>query len=247
MKKTALLTTLTALFLVSQADAQSCMANVKKNGLTVGTSPDYPPYESLNEKNEIVGFDIDLINAVAKKMGVKVKVVGQGFDGLIPALISKKIDVIAAGMTVTAERKKAVNFTLPYDNSANVIMARKENLKYASAASLAGKNVGSQIGTVQEKIVQDIKGANSKAFNLYTDAAVALQTRQIDAMVVDKTVADQFLKTYPDLRITGTLAKNEKAMAVRKDCGDVVNRMNAAIIEMRKNGELAAISKKWLK
>ena len=98
-------------------------------------------------------------------------------------------------MTVTAERKKAVNFTLPYDNSANVIMARKENLKYASAASLAGKNVGSQIGTVQEKIVQDIKGANSKAFNLYTDAAVALQTRQIDAMVVDKTVADQFLKT----------------------------------------------------
>ena len=66
-------------------------------------------------------------------------------------------------------------------------------------------------------------------------------------MVVDKTVADQFLKTYPDLRITGTLAKNEKAMAVRKDCGDVVNRMNAAIIEMRKNGELAAISKKWLK
>lgn len=247
MKKTALLTTLTALFLVSQADAQSCMANVKKNGLTVGTSPDYPPYESLNEKNEIVGFDIDLINAVAKKMGVKVKVVGQGFDGLIPALISKKIDVIAAGMTVTAERKKAVNFTLPYDNSANVIMARKENLKYASAASLAGKNVGSQIGTVQEKMVQDIKGANSKAFNLYTDAAVALQTRQIDAMVVDKTVADQFLKTYPDLRITGTLAKNEKAMAVRKDCGDVVNRMNAAIIEMRKNGELAAISKKWLK
>ena len=80
MKKTALLTTLTALFLVSQADAQSCMANVKKSGLTVGTSPDYPPYESLNEKNEIVGFDIDLINAVAKKMGVKVKVVGQGFD-----------------------------------------------------------------------------------------------------------------------------------------------------------------------
>lgn len=246
MKKTILLTTLAAL-LVSQAGAQSCMANVKKSGLTVGTSPDYPPYESLNDRNEIVGFDIDLMNAIGKKMGVKVKVVGQGFDGLIPALISKKIDVIAAGMTVTAERKKAVNFTLPYDNSANVIMARKENLKYGTAASLAGRNVGSQIGTVQEQIVQGIKGASSKAFNLYTDAAVALQTRQIDAMVVDKTVADQFLKTYPDLRITGTLARNAKAMAVRKDCGDVVNRMNAAIIEMRKSGELAALTKKWLK
>lgn len=245
MKKIALLTAL-SLLLVAQAGAQSCMADVKKNGLTVGTSPDYPPFESLDANNNIIGFDIDLINAIGKKMGVKVNVVGQSFDGLIPALISKKIDVIAAGMTVTAERKKAVNFTLPYDNSENVIMARKENLGYASAAKLAGKSVGAQIGSTQEKIAQGIKGANAKSFNLYTDAALALQTRQIDAMVIDKVVAEQFMKTYPDLRITGSLSKNEKAMAVRKDCADVLNRMNAAVIELRKSGELPALTKKWL-
>ncbi|WP_291427137.1 transporter substrate-binding domain-containing protein, partial [Deinococcus sp.] len=143
-------------------------------------------------------------------------------------------------------RKKAVNFTLPYDNSENVIMARKENLGYSTAAKLSGKSVGAQIGSTQEKLAQGIKGANVKSFNLYTDAAVALQTRQIDSIVIDRVVGEQFVKTYPDLRITGMLSKNEKALAVRKDCGDLVNRINAAVIQLRKSGELPAISKKWL-
>lgn len=248
MKKAAFLSVLTVAVFAAQASAQAgCMANIKQKGLTVGTSPDYPPYESLNEKNEIVGYDIDVINAIGKKMGVKVNVVGQSFDGLIPALISKKIDLIAAGMTVTPERKKSVNFTAPNDTSENVIMARKENLTLSKAASLSGKSVGVQIGTVQEQLAQKIKGANVKSFNLYTDAAVALQTRQVDSMILDRTVATQFLKTYPDLRVTGRLEKTDKAFAVRKDCGDVVNRMNAALIELRKSGELAALQKKWFK
>ena len=246
MKKTALLSC-ALLAATAAAQPQSCMADIQKNGLTVGTSPDYPPFESLNDKNQIVGLDIDLINAIGKKMGVKVNVVGQSFDGLIPALIAKKVDVIAAGMTVSEERKKAVNFTLPYDNSENVIMARKENLTYSSAAKLAGKSVGVQLGTVQEKLAQGIKGANVKAFNLYTDAAVALQTRQIDSMILDRVVAEQFAKTYPDLKITGTMSKTAKALAIRKDCTDLQSRMNAAIIQLRKSGELAAITKKWLK
>ena len=233
--------------LVSGAAAQGCMADVRKNGLTVGTSPDYPPYESLNERNQIVGFDIDLMNAIGKQMGVKVNIVGQNFDGLIPALISRKIDVIAAGMTVTEERRRAVNFTLPYDRSENVIMARKENLAYSSPARLNGRSVGAQIGSTQERIAQGIRGANVKSFNLYTDAALALQTRQIDAMVIDRVVGQNFARTYPDLRITGVVSKNEKAFAVRKDCGDLVNRMNAAIIQLRKNGEMAALVKKWIK
>lgn len=240
------LLTLAALSATAQAQT-SCMAQIQQKGLTVGTSPDYPPYESLDDKNQIVGYDIDVLNAVAKKVGIKVNVVGQSFDGLIPALISKKIDLIAAGMTVTPERKKSVNFTAPNDSSENVIMTRKENTSLSKSAQLSGKSVGVQIGTVQEQLAQKINGANVKSFNLYTDAAVALQTRQIDTMIVDKTVAVQFLKTYPDLRITGTLEKTDKAFAVRKDCGDVVNRVNAALIQMRKSGELATIQKKWLK
>ncbi len=246
MKKITLLLSV-LLATAASAQAQSCMASIQKSGLTVGTSPDYPPFESLDEKNQIVGLDIDLINAIGKKMGVKVNVVGQSFDGLIPALIARKVDVVAAGMTVTDERKKAVNFTLPYDNSENVIMARKENLGFSSSAKLSGKSVGVQIGSVQEKLAQGIKGANVKSFNLYTDAAVALQTRQIDSLILDRVVAEQFAKTYPDLKMTGTLSKTAKALALRKDCADLQSRMNAAIIQLRKSGEMTAITRKWLK
>lgn len=247
MKKTALLIALSLVALSAQASAAGCMADIQKKGLTVGTSPDYPPYESLDNSNKIIGYDIDLINALGKKIGVKVNVVGQSFDGLIPALISKKIDLVAAGMTVTDERKKVVSFTLPYDTNENVIMARKENLGYSKPASLSGKSIGVQIGTVQEKLAQGIKGANVKAFNLYTDAAVALQTRQVDSMIVDKVVGEQFAKNYPDLRITGTLSKTDKALAVRKDCTDLTNRLNAALIDLRKSGELNKMAAKWLK
>lgn len=246
MKKLTLFAVLSTL-IVAQAQAAGCMADLQKKGLTVGTSPDYPPYESLDNNNQIVGYDIDVVKAVGNKLGLKVNVVGQSFDGLIPALISKKIDLVAAGMTVNAERKQSVNFTLPVDSSTNVIMARKENVAYNKATALSGKSVGVQIGSVQETLVQGIKGANVKSFNLYTDAAVALQNRQIDSMILDRTVANQFLKNYPDLRITGNLEKTDKAFAVREDCTDVVSRMNVVIAQMSKNGELAALQKKWFK
>ena len=244
MQKTALLATL---ILLSSAGAQGCMANIQKNGLTVGTNPGYPPFESLDASNQIVGLDVDLTNALAKKIGVKVNWVSQTFDGLIPALISRKLDVIAAGMSVTEERKKSVNFTLPYVSTENVILARKEHANYNSPASLSGRSVGVELGTVQERIAQGIKGANVKSFNQFTDAAIGVQTGQVDAMLLDRVVAEQFVKTYPDLRITGSVGKVQKAMAMRKDCTDLQSRMNAAIIELRKSGELAAIIKKWLK
>ncbi|WP_291426830.1 basic amino acid ABC transporter substrate-binding protein [Deinococcus sp.] len=245
MHKAALITA--CLFAVSaSAQAQGCMADIKKNGLTVGTNPGYPPFESLDSNNQIIGLDPDLVNAIAGKLGVQVNWVNQPFDGLIAALISKKIDLIAAGMTVTPERKKAVNFTLPYDNSENVILARKEHPEYNSAAALNGKSIGVELGTIQEKVAQGIKGANVKTLNQFTDAAIAVQTQQIDSMLIDRVVAERFTKTYPDLRITGVLNKNSKAMAVRRDCGDLLSRIDAAIIQLRKSGELGALRKKWL-
>lgn len=247
MKKVILLSVFTAPLLLSQANAATCLATIQQRGLTVGTSPDYPPYESLDQNNKIVGYDIDVINAIGKKMGVKVNVVGQNFDGLVPALISKKIDLIAAGMTVTPERKKTVNFTAPYDRSENVILTRKENVKLNKPALLSGKSIGVQLGTLQEQLAQGVKGGNVKSFNLFTDAAVALQTRQIDSMILDRVVAQQFTKTYPDLRIAGTLAKSQKAFAVRKDCSDVVARMNTVLGQLEKSGELNTIRKKWFK
>ncbi len=249
MNKTLALTALALLApaLLTSAQAQSCVANAKANGLTVVTSPDYPPFESLDSSNKVVGFDIDLINAVARQMGVKVNLVSQSFDGLIPSLLARKADVVASGLTITEERKKSVAFSLPYISGPNAIVVRKETNDIKKLGDLAGKTVAVQLGTAQEKLVSGVKGANVKAFNLYTDAALAVQTRQANALVLHKVVANSFVKVYPDLKIVATLGSLNTAFAVRKDCGDLTNRMNAALIEVRKSGELDRLVGKWFK
>ena len=247
MKRTALFL-LPGLLALGTASAQSgCFANVKKNGLTVVTSPDYPPFESLDASNKVVGFDIDLLNAVAKQMGVKVNLVTQSFDGLIPSLLAKKADLIAAGMTVTEERKKSVLFSVPYISGPNAIVTRKDTPGIRKLGDLAGKTVAVQLGTAQEKLVSGVKGANVKSFNLYTDAAMAVQTRQAQAMVLHKVVANSFVKVYPDLKIAGTLGSLDTSFAMRKECGDLQNRVNAALIQVRKSGDMDKLVAKWFK
>lgn len=245
MKKTLALLTLAVL--TAQAGAASCLENVRANGLTVVTSPDYPPFESLDKNNQIVGFDIDLINLVGQKMGVKVNVVGQGFEGLIPSLLARKADVVAAGLTITDERKKSIAFSAPYISGPNAIVVRKETTDIKNLNDLAGKTVAVQLGTAQEKLVGGVKGANVKSYNLYTDAALAVQTRQANAMVLHKTVADSFVKVYPDLRIVATLGSLQTAFGMRKDCADLTNRVNAALIQVRQSGELNRLVTKWFK
>lgn len=247
MKTTRTALALGLSLLAATASAQGCMATIQKSGLNIGTSPDYPPYESLDTSNKVVGFDIDLLDAIGKQMGVKVNVIGQSFDGLIPALLARKIDMIAAGMTITEERKKSVNFSLPYFSGQNVIVVRKENSATKTLAALGGKSIAVQIGSAQEKLAQGVKGGNVKSYNLYTDAALAVQTRQADSMIVARPVALQFVKTYPDLTITGMLNKIDTGLAIRKDCTDVQNRVNAAIIQLRKSGEMDALVAKWFK
>src|SRR5690349_6851030 len=111
MKTTRITLALGLSLLVAHASAQGCMTAIKTSGLNTGASPAYPPYDSLDASTNIVGFDIGLMSAIGTQTGVTVNVIGQSFDGLIPALMAKKIDMIAAGMTITDERKKSVNFS----------------------------------------------------------------------------------------------------------------------------------------
>lgn len=250
MKKFSVFTAISIISLAvfaTPAHAQGCMATVKQKGLLIGTSPDYPPYESLDKNNQIVGFDIDLVKAIGKNINVKVKVVGQSFDGLIPSLLSKKIDMIAAGMTITEERKKSVRFSLPYIASRNVIVTRKENTNLSKPSALSGKSVAVQIGSVQEKLAQGIKGAKVKSYNLYTDAALAVQTRQAHSMILHDSVAKKFASTYPDLRISGTLNKIRTGFAIRKDCPDLARQVNKAILKLKRDGTIKKLERKWLK
>lgn len=141
---------------------------IKKEGkLVIGTSPDYPPFESLDKQNNVVGFDIDIMQEVANKLGVKLEIVQMGFDGLIAALNAKKFDIMAAGVTVTDERLKVVDFSKPYLVGTDAIVVHKDNNdKITKLEDLKGKKVAVQIGTVQADALKKIDGITVKEYNL---------------------------------------------------------------------------------
>jgi polar amino acid transport system substrate-binding protein len=227
--------------------AADCLETVKaKKELVIGTSADYPPFESLNEKNEIVGFDVDLVNLVAKELGVTAKIVNVGFDGLVPSLLAGKIDGVAAGLTENEERKKSVDYTIPYVSGPNVIVTRKDTMTIKTPADMAGKKVAVQIGSTQEKIATDAK-ADVKSYNLYTEAAMAVLTKQAQAMVVHEIVAKAFVREYPELAIAGELPQLNIGMVFRKDCPELRTAVNAALEKFQKAGTINELAAKWFK
>lgn len=225
----------------------TCMERIRKDGLHVITSPDYPPYESTNDQNEIVGFDVDMVNALAREMGVETKWTGQGFDGLIPALLSNRADLIAAGMSVTEERAKSVAFSDPYEETKNVIVVAADETAITDAASLNGKTVGVQLGTVQADMAAGIEGADVRTFNLLSEALGALKAGQIDSMIVDAPVGDDYVAANTDIKLAGELDGGNKALATQLECGDLVTEMNAALKKLQDSGELETIHAKWFK
>jgi polar amino acid transport system substrate-binding protein len=229
------------------AHAGSCLDAVKtKKELVIGTSADYPPFESLNDKNEIVGFDVDLVNMIGKEIGVPVKILNVGFDGLVPSLLAGKIDGVAAGLTENEERKKSVDYTIPYVSGPNVIVTRKDNAAIKTPADMAGKKVAVQIGSTQEKIATDAK-ADVKSYNLYTEAAMAVITKQAQAMVVHDIVAKAFVREYPELTIAGELPQLNIGMVFRKDCPELRLAVNAALEKFEKEGKIKELAAKWFK
>jgi ABC-type amino acid transport substrate-binding protein len=124
--------------------------------LTLATSPDYPPYEFKDTAvsgNEIIGFDIDIAKYITKELGYELKVIGMDFNGLIPALEAKRADLVMAGMTPTAERKKNVDFSDLYYEAQNTIVAKKGS-NLTKAEDLIGKKVGVQLGSIQQESVK---------------------------------------------------------------------------------------------
>ncbi len=220
---------------------------IKAEGkLVIGTSPDYPPYESLDEKNNVIGFDIDLMQEVANKLGVKLEIVQINFDGLIPGLLAKKFDIMAAGVSVTEERMKTVDFTVPYMAGTQAVVVHKESTATVTKLEdLVGKQVAVQLGTIQSDAVKEIAGIKVKEYNLFTEAAQAVASKQADAMYVAKPVADAFVKNDPNLKLAAEMGGDDTALALRKDTPDLTEYVSGVITELKANGKYDQMIKKW--
>lgn len=229
----------------SQGDTKTDAGKGEKT-LIVGTEPTFPPFE-FTENDKTVGFDIDLAQAICDKLGYKMEVKNLGFDALIPALRSGQIDLIAAGMDPTEDRKKQVNFTDSYFDSGYNLVVRKDNTDITGYDSIAGKTVGAQVGSKAAQAAQD-HGATVKEYDTNSQGWMELDAGTCDAVSIDTAVALYYLKQGGDqkLKIVGEPATSRGvAMATSKDKPELSKEVNDALQALRADGTYAKIYEKW--
>lgn len=214
-----------------------------KKVYVVGTNAEYPPFEYV-ESGEIAGFDAEIIKEAAKRMGIEYKWLNTNFDGLIPALQTKKVDIVIAGMSVTPEREKAVNFSIPYLTSNVAIVTNSKN-PIKDMNDLSGKSYGVELGTTKEASARKIDGAEVVPFSSTTGALVALKSGKIDGMVLDESVSSKYIEKNPELVLVGVMEGEPKAAAFNKDDKELMENFSKVLEEMITDGTVAELREKY--
>lgn len=219
--------------------------------ITIGTEGAYPPFNMVNNKGELVGFDVDIAKALCKEMGAQCKFVVQDWDGLIPALQVKKIDAIVASMSKTPERSKVVDFTDKYYSNKIVFMAPKKSTIGKNFSGIKGKTLGSQRATVSAKYLEDNFGKKNKVkfYDSQELVYLDLTSGRIDGLMMDLFPALDWLKSKDgrDYEIKGDAISinDDISIAVRKTDGKLKQRFNKAIKAIVENGEYKKINDKY--
>ncbi len=252
MKKLATLCILLALTTVTAtaALAGDTLADAKKKGvLVVGCKDSLPPFGYIDEKSrQIVGYDIDFVNAIAKKMGVKVELKPVTSASRTPQLQEGHIDIIAATMTKNAERAKVIDFSHTYFFTGQKFITKKGAIK--SLKDLEGKKIGTAKGSTSEQNVKKaVPSASVLSFDDYPQAFLALQQGKVAAVTTDEAILAGILAKAPNKAQfeipTIQISDEPYGLGMRKGDTNFVNFVNKTIIEMEKNGEAKAIFDKW--
>ncbi|HDA7906272.1 TPA: ABC transporter permease subunit [Staphylococcus aureus] len=229
----------------AHAEQDQTWEKIKERGeLRVGLSADYAPMEfehTVNGKTEYAGVDIDLAKKIAKDNNLKLKIVNMSFDSLLGALKTGKIDIIISGMTSTPERKKQVDFSNSYMMTKNIMLVKKDKVnEYKDIKDFNNKKVGAQKGTEQEKIAQtEIENASITSLSRLPDVILALKSGKVEGAVVEKPVAEAYLKQNPKLGISNVKFNEEEkdtVIAVPKDSPKLLSQINKTIKEVKDKG-----------
>lgn len=214
------------------------------------SSATYPPFESLNSDNQIVGFDIDLAQALCQQMKAECTFTNNPFDSLIPALKFRRYDAVISGMDITPERSKQVAFTQPYYANSAVVIAQKG--KYADIAALKGKRIGMENGTTHQRYLQDKHPeVKTVAYDSYQNAILDLKNGRLDGVFGDTAVVNEWLKANPQLGTVGQAVTDPQyfgtglGIAVRPDNQALLSKLNAALAAVKADGTLQKINDKW--
>jgi cystine transport system substrate-binding protein len=244
---------LLALGLGSQAVAgENLLAQIKHRGtLTVGLEGTYPPFSFQDQNGALAGFEVDFSQALAKQLGVKLKLQPTKWDGILAALESKRIDMVINQVTITPVRQAKYDFSTPYTISGIQALTRKgEDQRFQKPQNLVGKKVGVGLGTIYEQWLKaNVKGAEVRTYDDDPTKHQDLNAGRIDAILIDRLAAfDLVNKSKGSLVVAGRpFAELDSGIAMRKGNPELVKAVNQAIGHLRQDGTLAKISQKWFK
>jgi len=237
------------------APSDTSLQTVLDSGvLRVGLCPEYPPFESINESNEIVGFDPSLADAIAKELGIKAEFINTPWEGLIAGLNNGDFDVIMSAMSPeeATAATKAVELSDNYYVMSDVIVVRSDNTDIKAKADLAGKTVGVQAASTAANAAEDLpnKGIKVAKLNYYTrnaEAYAELANGRIDALVVSITYANEQAKNNPGFKVIND-SLHEVGIAVVAKQGSValVDKIDEIVAKLKENGTYDQIAVEWL-
>ena len=234
----------------STADSadKSTADSADKGTLHMATNAFFEPYEYY-DGDKIVGIDVEIAEAICDKLGYTLKVDDMDFDSIITAVQSGKADFGMAGMTVTEERKQAIDFTDTYTNAVQVIIVKEGSDAVKNADDLAGAVVGVQMGTTGDIYVSDLEadGTTVERYNKGADAVLALSQGKVDAVVIDNEPAKAFVAQNEGLTILNDPFENEEyAICIAKG-SELTAKFNEALKALKEEGKVDEIVKKYIK
>jgi polar amino acid transport system substrate-binding protein len=246
---------LTGLLLAALLFAAVSCAKKEPTKIVIATDATWPPMEMVDESKNIVGFDIDLMNAAAKAGGFAVEFRNTAWDGIFAGLEAGKYDAVMSSVTITDERKGTMDFSVPYINAGQILVVKTAVSGVETLTDLKGKIVAAQIGTTGAFEIDKVKAAEKITAKTYDEIGLAfedLANGRVDAVVCDTPVAAQYAlqnDSYKGkLKIVGQPFTDEfYGVAVKKGNSKILDQINKGLKKVLDAGENKAIEKKWLK
>lgn len=233
------------------ATSTSTSMTKTKGVLVMATNAYFPPYEYY-DNGKIVGIDVDIAQAIADKLGLKLQIQDMAFDSIITAVQTGKADIGLAGITVTDTRKKSVNFSDPYATGIQSVIVKQDS-GISTLDDLQGKKIGVQLSTTGDIYASDtvanggFGSDNVEKYNTGNDAVMALTQGKIDAVIIDNEPAKSYVASSKGLKILDTEYANEDYSAcIAKNNTALLDAINGALSELKKDGTLQSIIDKYI-
>ena len=229
------------------SDETTTAAPAEKETLVMATNAEFPPYE-YHEGDAIVGIDAEIAQAIADKLGMELKIEDVAFDSIIPGVQSKKYDMGMAGMTVTEERLKSVNFSDSYAKGVQAVIV-KEDSDIKSIDDIKGKKIGVQTSTTGDIYASDDYGEeNVTKFDNGAIAVQALQSDKVDCVIIDNEPAKSYVAANKGLKVLETAyVEEDYAICFNKENKELQDKVNGALKELIADGTVQKIIDKYIK